>query len=129
MSSRLDELPSGTVVVLITFGDDERLAAYDDRSDYEFPILVDPDRSTYRSYGLGRGTLRRVWGWRMMRSYLGIFRSAGRRPIKGPTDDTLQLGGDFVIGPDGELAYGFWGEGPDDRPAVDDLIGAVRQSL
>jgi hypothetical protein len=46
--------------------------------------------------------------------------------LERPTEDTLQLGGDFVIGRDGTLVYGFWGEGPDDRPTVDQLFDAVQ---
>ena len=42
--------------------------------------------------------------------------------------DTLQLGGDFVIAPDGTLSWGFWGAGPDDRPELDDLVAAVDRS-
>jgi len=49
--------------------------------------------------------------------------------LRRPTEDTLQLGGDFIVGPDGTLIYGFWGEGPDDRPSVDDLIDALPTGL
>ena len=31
-----------------------------------------------------------------------------------------------VIGPDGTLAYGYWSNGPDDRPPVEELIAATR---
>ena len=48
----------------------------------------------------------------------------GRR-ARLPTEDALQLGGDFVIGVDGALVWGHWSDGPDDRPAVDELIAAV----
>ena len=83
------------------------------------------DRSAYRAYGLGRGTVRRVWGWRMARRYLEIYREQGfERPTKA-TEDTLQLGGDFIVDPKGTLIYGYWGAGPDDRPDVSDLINTI----
>ena len=69
----------------------------------------------------------RVWGWKAGRRYVEIFRESGFGGLRAPTEDTLQLGGDFVIAPDGTLAWGFWGEGPDDRPSVDDLVRAVQQ--
>lgn len=125
MSARLNELPPATSVVLITFGDSDRLDEYSRTSSYDFPILVDPDRRAYRSYGLGRTSLQRVWGLRAARRYYELFRTEGIKPIRGATDDTRQLGGDFVIASDGRLAYGFWGEGPDDRPTVDALIAAA----
>lgn len=127
VSARQNELWAATDVVLITFGDPDRLAEYDKRTDYQFPILRDPDRSVYRSFGLGRGSVARIWGLKAARRYLALFLSEGRRPKRGPTDDTLQLGGDFVVGPDGTLVYTFWGEGPDDRPSVDELIAAAQQ--
>ena len=127
MSARLDEFPAGTSVALITFGDVQRLDTYSQNTDYAFPILIDPDRSAYRSYGLGRTSLRRVWGWRAARRYLELFRTEGVKPRWGATDDTRQLGGDFVVDRDGQLSYGYWGAGPDDRPPVDELIAAANR--
>ena len=126
MSDRLDELGTNTTVALITFTDPDSLSAYADRHDLPFPILIDPGRSSYQAYGLGRGSVARVWGWKAARRYLQIFRSEGVAGLARPTEDTLQLGGDFVVGPDGSLVYAFWGEGPDDRPSVDALIEACR---
>ncbi len=128
MSDRLDELGESTTVVLVTFTDPDNLDDYRDTNSVPFPILIDPDRSAYRAYGLGRGSIRRVWGWRAARRYLEIIRNGGLRDLHRPTEDTLQLGGDFVVAPDGILAWGFWGEGPDDRPSVDDLIVEVRRT-
>jgi len=123
---RLDEFGDDTAVVLVTFTDETSLADYATSHDLPFPVLIDRDRVAYRAFGLGRGTIRRVWGLRAARRYLEIFRAAGLSGLARPTEDTLQLGGDFVIAPDGTLVYGYWGEGPDDRPSVDELIDAVR---
>ena len=70
--------------------------------------------------------LRRVWGWRMVLRYAEIIRADGFSGLRRPTEDTLQLGGDFLVDANGTLIYGFWGEGPDDRPEVDELIAALR---
>lgn len=135
MRDRLSELGQDTEVALITFTTKENLGWYQEANEVPFPILVDPDRSGYRAFGLGRGSTGRIYGWKATRRYLELFRSAGanRRPdaawlreLLRPSEDTLQLGGDFVVDTDGNLAYGFWGEGPDDRPTVDELIEAVR---
>ena len=37
----------------------------------------------------------------------------------------FMVGGDFVIGPDGVVVYAFRSAGPDDRPEVDAIVGAV----
>jgi len=122
---RLTELGDATEVVLVTFTEPAQLIDYQSVNDLPFTILVDDDRGTYRAFGLGRGSVRRVWGWRALRRYVEIARSRGLAGLGRPTEDTLQLGGDFVIGPDGVLAWGYWGEGPDDRPSVDELVSAV----
>lgn len=125
MRDRLAELGATTDVVLITFTDPAALAEYRDRNALPFIVVSDPGRTAYRAYGLGRGSVARVWGWRAAWRYGQILRRSGLRAVRRPTEDTLQLGGDFVIAPDGTLAYGFWSRGPDERPTVDELIAAV----
>ncbi|MGI9597470.1 MAG: AhpC/TSA family protein [Acidimicrobiales bacterium] len=136
VSERLEELGDNTDVVLITFTKPENLSGYQRANDLPFPILVDPDRSAYRAFGLGRGSAARVYGLRAARRYWDILRSGdptgpdrftGLRDLVRPAEDPLQLGGDFLVGPDGRLAYGFWGQGPDDRPSVEELIAAVAE--
>ena len=125
---RLGELGDGTTVVVATFTDLGDLARYVADHDLPFPVVTDPDRAAYRAFGLGRGSIARVWGWRALRRYVEIFRNDGLAGLRRPTEDTLQLGGDFVIDPAGTLAYGYWGEGPDDRPSVDALLAAARSA-
>lgn len=127
MRDRLDDLGDTTVVALLTFTDPENLIGYSADHNLPFPILVDPERDAYRAYGLGRGSIARIYGWKAARRYLNIFRTDGLSGLTRPTEDTLQLGGDFVIAPDGTLAYGFWGAGPDDRPTIGDLVEATRR--
>ncbi len=122
---RLDDLGEHTDVVLVTFTKPENLEQYATGHDLGFPMLIDPDRAAYRAFGLGRGSLARMYGWKAARRYLQIIRDEGFGGLARPTEDTLQLGGDFVVGPDGTLEYGFWGEGPDDRPTIDDLVDAI----
>jgi len=124
---RLEELGDNTTVALITFTDPTNVIGYSDQHDLTFPILVDPSRAAYRSFGLGRGSVASVWGWRAARRYYELYRTEGLASWRRPTEDSLQLGGDFVIGPNGSLVYGFWGDGPDDRPSVDDLVDALHR--
>ncbi|MGI9602665.1 MAG: AhpC/TSA family protein [Acidimicrobiales bacterium] len=121
----LDRLGTETAVVMVTFTAAHQAGAYQLAHDLPFPVLIDPDRSTYRAYGLGRGSVTRVWGWRAGRRYIDLIRQEGVRGLRRPSEDTLQLGGDFVIDPEGRLSWGFWGEGPDDRPGIDELVAEV----
>jgi peroxiredoxin len=109
-------------VVLIVFGD-EPFEHYQARNGLALPILRDTDRSVYRSFGLGRGSFTDVWNWSTITTYASLLRRGGR--LEQATEDTRQLGGDFVIAPDGTLAWAHWGSGPADRPDVDAVIAAV----
>lgn len=126
VGDRLDELGPETDAVLVTFTDDTNLTRYVARTSLPYRVVRDPDRRGYRAYGLGRGSVARVWGLRALRRYLQLVRPGGRLKPSRPTEDPLQLGGDFVIGPDGVLEYGYWGAGPDDRPGIEELMDAAR---
>jgi peroxiredoxin len=123
VSDRLAEF-GAAAVVLITFTRPRNLRGFRRRLGLTYPVLADEARAAYRAYGLGRGSWRRVWGLRTLRAYVRLLR-AGRRPHP-PSEDTLQLGGDFVVDPDGRVAYAYRSAEPDDRPSVDDLITALR---
>lgn len=122
----LADLPPDPVVALVTFSSGPLLADYVARHRLPFVVLSDPQRRAYRAYGLERGTRARVWGWRAARSYLRIIRRDGVAGLRRPVEDPLQLGGDFVVAPDGTLVHGYWSEGPDDRPSVEELLAAVQ---
>jgi AhpC/TSA antioxidant enzyme len=130
---RLDssELDSSEVdVVLITFADLAELDDYKRRRNLSVPILVDSERSTYETYGLGRASFRAIWGLATAKKYLAILRPSGPgrglRDLRAATADTRQLGGDFVVAPDGRVAWGYWSTGPADRPSAGEVLAAVR---
>jgi peroxiredoxin len=121
----LDQLGDALPVV-ITFADDPaRLAAYRTYLDIEFPVLADVDRTLYRLLGAGRGSLRRVWSPGTIAMYARLIRR-GRR-LRPPTEDTRQLGADAVIDRDGRLHRLWLPPTPDARPAVDEIVDAVRE--
>ena len=126
MRDRIDELGDAEVV-LVLFTRRRNLRGYRNRNGIPYTVVTSEDRAAYRAYGLGRTSVRRAYGLRTIARYVALLR-AGRR-FERPSEDTLQLGGDFVVGPDGELAYAFRSSGPDDRPTVDELVEAVRASL
>ena len=125
MRERLSEFGDVEVVV-IAFAAPDHVAAYQREQLAPLTVLVDTSRAAYRAYGLGRGSVRTVWGPKVWWAYARLIRR-GRR-FHRPTEDTLQLGGDFVVGRDGRLAYVFRSDDPDDRPTVDELLGAVRDA-
>ena len=135
MSDRLDEIAGPdeerSHVALVTFTTPDEAAAYQQRRQLPFPILIDEDRTVYRAYGLGRGSFLDVWGWRAVRRYWQILRPSGpgsRHDLQPTSEDTRQLGGDMVIAPDGRLAWGHWSLNSSDRPSVDEIVHAVSEA-
>ena len=125
MSDRLDDF-GDAAVALITFTRPRNVAGFRRRLGLRYPVLADEARDAYHAYGLGRAPWWRVWGPRTLGAYARLLR-AGRR-LDRPTQDTRQLGGDFVVDPTGRLSYAYRSSRPDDRPAVDALVAAVGAS-
>lgn len=91
-----------------------------------FPVVVDLDRQAYRAWGLKRAKWTTVYlDGKVWRSYARKL-LAGQRPPKGGRD-TLQLGGDFVVTPDGAVAYSR-PQDVDDRPPVGELLTALERA-
>lgn len=122
MRDRLDEFGDARVA-LIVFRAPEHVAAYQRGRLAPVPILVDSERRAYHDYGLGRGSVWKVWGPNIWWTYAKRIR--GGQSFQRPTDDTRQLGGDFVIDRHGTIVFAFRSEHPEDRPGIDLLLDAV----
>jgi hypothetical protein len=123
VSDRLDDF-GDAAVVLVTFTWPRNLRGFRRQLGLRYPVLADETRLAYRAYGLGRAPWWRVWSPSTLAVYGRLLRR-GRR-LQRPTQDTRQLGGDFVVGPDGRLSYAYRQARPEDRPTVDALLTAVR---
>ena len=88
-----------------------------------FPILSDPQRDTYRAYGLASGTLLRVLAPGTIWTYVKLL-ARGNRYQFGKSD-LRQMGGDFVLDERGLVAYEFRGASPHQRPTVSELIAVL----
>jgi peroxiredoxin len=112
--------------VVVTFADHPaQLASYRDHLGLDTPVVADVDRTLYRSLGVGRGSLRRVWSPGTLATYARLL-VRGRR-LRRPTEDTRQLGADLVVDRDGVIQALWLPKGPDLRPAVDEIVDAVRR--
>jgi alkyl-hydroperoxide reductase/thiol specific antioxidant family protein len=89
--------------------------------EFRWPVAVDLDRLAYRAYGLGRASTRATYFSRYaLRDYAARLRGEGRG--MRPGRDPRQLGGDFVIAPDGTVAYAHPQAHVADRPPVVALV-------
>lgn len=109
-------------VAVVTFGTSDA-AAYRRHLGIDFAVLRDVDRAVYRAYGLGRGTARAIYRPATIAHYVRLIR-AGKK-VRRPTEDTRQLGGDFVIGADGRLRFAFRPAAPDDRPSPASMLATL----
>lgn len=101
----------------ITFAEPPLLAMFDRELGLGVPLFGDPGRASYRAFGFGRGSVRRVWlDPRVWASYARLL-AGGQRP-RLTRQDTLQLGGDAVIDAGGTLTWIHRSAGPEDRPSV-----------
>ena len=91
--------------------------------DLAFPLGIDPDREAYRRWGLSRALWWRIWLDPAVWSTYARLMVGGSR-FRGLGVDPLQLGGDFVVAPDGTIAYAR-PQVRDDRPPVGELIAVV----
>ena len=122
MRDRLDEFGDAAVAV-VTFSAPDAVADYQRWTLAPLDVVIDERREVYAAFGLGRGSVIQVWGPRAWWAYARLLRQ-GRR-FQRPTEDTLQLGGDFVIDSQGRVRYARRGRDSTDRPSIDELVAVV----
>ena len=120
-------LEHGARAVFVTFDDPAAVRALLLADvDAPGPVLVDRAREAYHAWGLGRVSFRRLWlDPNLYRQYARLLRSGER--IRGSGSDSRQLGGDFVVDPDGRIAYSR-PQQRDDRPPVGVLMRQIEEA-
>jgi hypothetical protein len=88
--------------------------------DVPYPVLVDLEMSSYRRWGMGHAAAVSTLAPRVVLGYARkiLFE---REQLRMGTDPT-QLGGDFIVGRDGVLAYAHPQTAVDDRPPAGLLL-------
>jgi peroxiredoxin len=111
-------------VLILTFGTLRLAQAWMEETCSPFHLLLDPERSVYRAYGLER-SLWRSWTLKTIWQYMGLL--ATGHSWRGIQGDSTQLGGDFVVDPSGIVRLAYRSHDPTDRPSVDQLLDVFRQ--
>lgn len=129
MIERRDEISEANAeVVLVAYDRPSTLAAKLMAGlDMSFVLLLDPQKESYRRWGLGRTTITRsvlspTLTWRYVKLLLKGERFLGFAP------DMLQLGADFVIDPAGRIAFAHLMRDNGDRAPVTVLLEALRRA-
>jgi peroxiredoxin len=114
----------GAELAAVSFAEGRILEHYANDLHMPFPLLSDPERGVYRSYGLGKGSTWGIFGPKIIWTYIKLM--ARGRLFRGIQANPYQLGGDFVIDGEGIVRLAHRGEEPTDRPTVEQLLEAVR---
>jgi hypothetical protein len=115
----------GIRVVLVAFTPPEKARWWIAANPSPFPLVFDTERTAYAALGLGR-TWWRSFHPRAFPTYLRLMASGMR--LRKPVSDPFQLGGDFLIAPDGRLLLAHPSTDPADRPSVDTILQATRKA-
>lgn len=113
-----------TEVLLVSFSSQGYARLWIKETCAPFHLLLDRERTVYRTYGLGSSFLR-SWSPKTAWSYVKLMR-AGRK-WRGIQGDSVQMGGDFIVDAHGIVRLVYRSRGPTDRPAVERLMGVLRQ--
>lgn len=116
----------GAVVLAVTFEAPNEVAEFARREKLPFPLLIDPGRRAYQAFGLRRARLAKTLTWATARYYLKALLH-GHLPRR-THGDVGQLGGDFVLDPEGRVVFARPSEGPADRPTPEEIIQAVEMA-
>ncbi|MFN4259814.1 MAG: AhpC/TSA family protein [Gemmataceae bacterium] len=118
----------GGRVLAVSFTPPAKAAAYLRHYPLPCDVVTDPDMTAYRLLGLGRTSWLSILSPRSLFDYTKMLFRGGK--VQKPLDeeDFLQLGGDFVLDPQRRLLYAYRSATATDRPAVADLLHALRTS-
>ncbi len=123
MRDRIDDIRTrGAELVVIGNGAANFAAAFREEMGLDCLLLIDPELRAYRAAGLRRGRVEVL----SPRLPLNAVRALGRGfRQQGVQGDPWQLGGVFVIRPDGDLAYRHLSREAGDHEPVGDVIAAL----
>ena len=102
------------------------VAAYLAAHPIAVPVLADPGRQLYAALGLGRTTWGRLMRPGLVWKYLKMVVRGGKVRRVPAGEDPLQLGGDFLLGPDRRVLWSHRSADPTDRPSADAILATVR---
>lgn len=92
---------------------------------YDLPILVDPERKTYKLAGTKVATLNELVGPAVVLK--GIKTTAKERVRQGRTvGHVAQLGGTVLVLPDASVPWTHLSDDASDNASVDEIVEAVR---
>lgn len=123
MRDRIQDIRDrGAELVIVGNGAQNFAAAFVEDFDLDCPLLVDPELRAYRAAGLRRGRVEILSPRLPLNALRALSKGARQGAVEG---DPWQLGGVFVIRPDGALTYRYASAEAGDHPPVEDILAAL----
>jgi len=117
---------AGLGIAVVTQGTPETTALFAEKHAPNLLMLSDPERASYRAYGLERGTLFETF---LNLKVLRAVRQAREKgyQVEPPPEgqDAMQMSGTFIIGRDGRVLLPFYYDNIADHPSLDLLLKGV----
>ncbi len=113
---------AGAELVIVGNGGPSFAAAFREDFGLDGPLLVDPELRGYRAAGLRRGRVEAL-SPKLARSAARALRAGHRQT--GVEGDAWQLGGAFVIRPDGSLRFRHVADHAGDHARLDAILAAL----
>ena len=117
------EINAHANVVTVSFGTEYWAQAWRQETRSPFPFLMDANRSAYQAYGLESSVLR---SWSPANLWYYTKAALQKRETFGKRGDPHQLGGDFIIDPQGVIRLAHPSREPTDRPTMDHILRVLR---
>jgi peroxiredoxin len=114
----------GAQLVVIGNGWPEQVSAFKDDMGFEFTLLTDPKRLTYRALRTRRSLAAALHPMVFLRT-AKLYLRGGRQ--KGTQGDALQNGGVFLVLRDGSIPYEFVSKFPGHHPKPRAIVDAVKR--
>jgi hypothetical protein len=108
-------------VIMIAFEEPDFVRLYRDQAQIQWPIISDPQRQLYQTFGMQRATVTQVINWQSLKGYLSLVFGRGRKVHWPSNHDYLQLGGDVVVDPTGIVRVHHLSQSPEDRPNIAEI--------
>ncbi|HEX7231488.1 MAG TPA: peroxiredoxin-like family protein [Candidatus Binatia bacterium] len=114
----------GIRILAVSFVEPSKLAEYQERHPWPFPVLADPERKAYQTFALPRFNVWRVFSPSTVKLYRQLIRRGMKRD-RYDGADIFQSGGDFLLNRDGKILYAHRSKDPADRPTVGTLLQQI----
>jgi dehydrogenase/reductase SDR family protein 12 len=116
----------GAELVIVGSGSQPFARAFVEDLQLDCPVLVDPELSAYRAAGLRRGKVELISPRLPFHAIRALRSGSVQSNVQG---DAWQLGGVFVIRPDGELLYRHASREAGDHAPVGEILSSLEENV